>query len=197
MAISVPNGDNIITLVFDKSNYPKEKQVIQYCKLWGCPVSKVDESENTYRVRQDKGSKYQLGSLRTVELAEGVSAVVGKKIKMTAKNPKTKKKRNSAVRMGVSNPIHFPKGKAGRSQKRGRPSHVSPTKMFGRGRKPKILWWILDLYKNDKLVGTLIGQGSKESATVEAKAMVRKGHARRAELCGPYYFKPSKEANRI
>jgi len=99
------------------------------------------------------------------------------------------------------NPIHFPKSKKGRPRKRGRPTTAKKHKIFARGRKPHVTWWVLDLYDvKDSRVNTLIGQGDKDQARHEAQNYVGKHSAGkkiyRVELCGPYYFKPSKDVVR-
>lgn len=277
--VGLPPGDKVITYIFDKSYYPNIKDIKKWLSLWGSSHSKIKETENNYRIKQDDTGNYELGTLRTIDIADGICAVVGK-IK-TFRNPDMqyniykdnssgawivqfrqypsnkwhtvysggsekeakeiyknmrKKKRNSAVRLNNPlvrpkhhmkraayvlaqkgrdiidiahdlpeeirtnvNPQHFPKTKAGRPRKRGRPSKAKG-KIFSSGRKPKILYWVLDLYKQDTLLTTLIGQGTKEQASSEAKGMIGR-HIKhktvtKAMLSGPYYFKPSKEVVR-
>jgi hypothetical protein len=113
---------------------------------------------------------------------------------------KIKKRKNSAVRLNpaidptayASNPLHFPKTKAGRPRKKGRPKTVKPTKIFGKGPKPNIKWWLVSLYRSDgNLIKVLAGQGTKANVMIEAEKLSKKRGVARAELQGPYRSMPS------
>jgi len=238
--VGLPAGDTVITYIFDKTFHPNIKNIVKWLNLWGCNSSGIKESANNYRVKQDNAKHYELGTLRTIDIADGISAVVGR-IKVMATR---KKKRNSTVRLSnpgkrtaieesyfrslptrvgtmpnhiarglvdkgmiyidnngyyqknKKNPMHFPLTKRGRPRKRGRPSKAKG-KMFSRGRKAHIAWWILDLYRGTTLLTTAMGQGTKANATLEAKSMmgrhIRHKTVNKITLSGPYESKPSKE----
>jgi len=198
-------------------------------KIWGLPLPGVNlhEFENDYRVKCGHPGEVELGSYRILNLKDGVKAVIAKgnnmakKRKNSAVRMNPKKKYSTALRYASvqardlsnklgniaeveemhGNPINYPKSKAGRPRKRGRPTTRKHHKIFQRGRKSHITWWVLDLYDvKDHRVNTLIGQGDKDQARHEAQNYVGKHSAGkkiyRVELCGPYYFKPSKDVVR-
>lgn len=69
----------IQTLIFDKSKFSAGKAVA-WAKEHGFRVEAnpgIDETEESYRIRQRGPGQFQEGSFRTIELAPGVKAVIG------------------------------------------------------------------------------------------------------------------------
>lgn len=64
------------TLIFDKELFTEE-QAIQWAKDHGYRADKVDDTEGSYRLRQRDPSEFVDGSFRTIELTDGVQAVIG------------------------------------------------------------------------------------------------------------------------
>ena len=68
---------DVQTLVFDKEQFD-----IFGAKEWAddhdFTFEKVDETENSIRIRQRDPSEFQQGSFRTITLARGVQAVIGR-----------------------------------------------------------------------------------------------------------------------
>jgi HK97 family phage prohead protease len=69
------------TLIFSKEKFTQQ-QAIDWAKQHDYRVDKVDETEDSYRLRQREPGDFQEGSFRTINLTEGVSAVIGR-LKMT------------------------------------------------------------------------------------------------------------------
>ena len=71
-----PRSTVIQSLVFDKDFFTKSQ-----AKRWAAQhdfvLTGVDTKENTYRIRQHEPSSFTQGTFRTIELSEGVQAVVG------------------------------------------------------------------------------------------------------------------------
>jgi hypothetical protein len=65
------------TLIFDKEHFTR-KQAVQWCKTHDYRSTGVDETEETYRIRQRDPGKFVPGSFRTVDLTTGVRAVLGR-----------------------------------------------------------------------------------------------------------------------
>lgn len=65
------------TLIFDKKVFSR-KGAVQWAKTHDFRSSDVDETEESYRLRQRDPKKFRPGSFRTTELTKGVQAVVGK-----------------------------------------------------------------------------------------------------------------------
>jgi len=67
------------TLIFDKKKFSKEQ-----VKAWiGSHeqyhmLKAIDETEGTFRVRQEEPSKFKKGSFRTITLKSGIQAVIGR-----------------------------------------------------------------------------------------------------------------------
>lgn len=68
-------GSRVQTLIFDKSKYEKPKDAKQWANDHGFSSSKVDETEESFRLRQEDPGAFE--HMRTIKLTEGVSAVVG------------------------------------------------------------------------------------------------------------------------
>jgi hypothetical protein len=69
-------GTKIQTLIFSKEEFTKE-QAIAWAKEHGFSADKVDETEDSYRIRQVDPSEFKEGSFRTITLKKGVKAVIG------------------------------------------------------------------------------------------------------------------------
>lgn len=71
-----PVGTEVQTLIFDPESFNKT-EAKRWAKDQGFKSSKVDETRDSYRIRQKDPRSYKKGSFRTIELASGVKAVVG------------------------------------------------------------------------------------------------------------------------
>lgn len=72
-----PVGMSVQSLIFPKENYTKAQ-----AKSWAKKhqyKNRVDEKENTYRMRQVLPTRFKLNSFRTIELknTKGIKAVIG------------------------------------------------------------------------------------------------------------------------
>jgi hypothetical protein len=66
----------IQTLIFSKEIFSRE-EAVAWAKEHDFHANKVDETENTFRLRQREPNEFQEGSFRTIELTDGVQAVIG------------------------------------------------------------------------------------------------------------------------
>lgn len=71
-----PVGTKIQTLIFDKDVFTKAK-AISWADHKGFLTEKVDDKEDTYRIRQRHPFEFKAGSMRTIKLKKGVQAVIG------------------------------------------------------------------------------------------------------------------------
>lgn len=77
-AASKPRGGTKVqSLVFDKKTFTRARAV-KWAKTHDFKSGDVDETETSYRLRQRDPRRFVAGSFRTVKLASGVSAVIGK-----------------------------------------------------------------------------------------------------------------------
>ena len=67
-------GTEVQTLIFSKDNFT-EKSAKDWAKKHDFKYGYVDEKENTYRIRQQEPSDFE--NMRTIEMTEGVKAVIG------------------------------------------------------------------------------------------------------------------------
>lgn len=65
------------TLIFDKQKFTKD-QAIAWCKDHDMRYDKVDETDNSFRLRQRDPGDFEDGSFRTVSIADGIKVVMGK-----------------------------------------------------------------------------------------------------------------------
>lgn len=79
------SGTEIQTLVFDKARFKRSTSAIRWAKENDFDYSKIDTKENTYRIRQQEPEVFQEGSFRTIELTDGVKAVIGCPVEKTEK----------------------------------------------------------------------------------------------------------------
>lgn len=66
------------TLIFDKKTFKSREQAIRWARSHNFRSDKVDETENSFRLRQRDPSEFEENSFRTIKLRQGVSAVIGK-----------------------------------------------------------------------------------------------------------------------
>jgi HK97 family phage prohead protease len=66
------------TLIFSKEKFTKE-QAQKWCKDHNFESEGVDETTDSYRIRQEDPSLFDPNSFKTIDITEGVKAVVGKK----------------------------------------------------------------------------------------------------------------------
>lgn len=76
-AKAAPDPTTIQTLVFDKSKYG-EGAAVKWAHDHKFHADKVDVTEDSYRIRQRDPGDFEEGSFRTIELTDGVKAVIGK-----------------------------------------------------------------------------------------------------------------------
>jgi hypothetical protein len=68
------------SLIFSKEKFPDEESVTKWCEKNDYKVHKnpgIDETEDSWRVRQRSPSDFDPKSFRTIKIEDGVSAVVG------------------------------------------------------------------------------------------------------------------------
>ena len=83
-----PVGTSIQTLLFSKDNFT-EKSAKSWAEHNDMKYGKTDIKENTIRIRQNSPFQYKKDSFRTIELTDGVKAVIGCPINSgTIKKPK-------------------------------------------------------------------------------------------------------------
>ena len=68
---------NVQTLIFSKGNF-SESQAVAWATKHDYGADKVDETSDSFRLRQRPPAAFESGSFRTIELTEGVQAVIGK-----------------------------------------------------------------------------------------------------------------------
>lgn len=81
VADKIPGSTKIQTLIFDKAKYSKGD-----ARTWayehGFRHRNLDETENTYRIRQATPENFNKDSFRTIELKEGIKATIAKPTEM-------------------------------------------------------------------------------------------------------------------
>ncbi len=65
------------TLIFSKDKFSKD-QAQSWAKAHSFVAEKIDETEDSFRIRQRDPEDFRTRSLRTIEIEEGITAVVGK-----------------------------------------------------------------------------------------------------------------------
>lgn len=70
---------SIQTLIMSKDRFTTPKDAKAWANKEGFVSSKVDEKENTYRLRQHAPGLFGPKTFRTIELTDGVKAVIGKR----------------------------------------------------------------------------------------------------------------------
>ena len=71
-----PKGTEIQTLIFSKEVF-NQKTAKDWANKHDFKYGKVDEKENTFRLRQETPTGFKKGTFRTIELRDGVQAVIG------------------------------------------------------------------------------------------------------------------------
>jgi len=66
------------TLIFSKDKFPTAESAKAWAKAHDFKSDKVDETEESWRLRQRDPGDFQEGSFRTITLTEGVKAVIGR-----------------------------------------------------------------------------------------------------------------------
>lgn len=70
-----PIGTKIQTLIFDKNKFNKSACLV-WAKAANMRHGKVDEKENTFRIRQSAPGNFKKDSFKTIDLTEGIKAVI-------------------------------------------------------------------------------------------------------------------------
>jgi len=77
----------IQTLIFDKAKFPTRDSVRKWIKAHGFHIMRqkekvtkpgIDETAGSFRVRQRAPSDFVRGSFRTINITDGVKAVIGR-----------------------------------------------------------------------------------------------------------------------
>jgi hypothetical protein len=86
--VAMPTKQTTVqTLIFDKEKFRTESEVRRWVKEHGFRVLQskeeitkpgIDETRNTWRVRQRPPTDFVPGSFKTIQLTEGVKAVIGR-----------------------------------------------------------------------------------------------------------------------
>lgn len=71
-----PIGTEVQTLIFSKDDFT-QKQAKAWAKKGGFKHGKVDDTEDSYRLRQVDPDEFKRGSFRTITMDDGVKAVIG------------------------------------------------------------------------------------------------------------------------
>jgi len=66
------------SLIFGKSKFSTATEAKKWAKDHDFRNDKVDETESSFRLRQREPSDFEEKSFRTIELKDGVKAVIGK-----------------------------------------------------------------------------------------------------------------------
>lgn len=72
------SSTTIQTLIFDKSVFETEAEAREWASDHGFHSSKVDETNESFRLRQLNPSQFEENSFRTIEIRRGIKAVIGK-----------------------------------------------------------------------------------------------------------------------
>src|SRR4030043_469023 len=77
----VQKGMVIQTLIFDKKVFATKQEAMDWASSHGFHITKeIDETEDSFRIRQYDPAQFIEGSFRTIEIRNGIKAVVGKLI---------------------------------------------------------------------------------------------------------------------
>lgn len=82
-----PVGTKIQSIIFSKDKFT-EKSAKSWAESNDFKYGKVDEKLNTYRLRQNAPSEYRKGSFRTIDITDGVKAIVACPIDSSKKSIK-------------------------------------------------------------------------------------------------------------
>lgn len=68
----------IQTLIFAKAKYPSADEALAWCKSHDFSAGTSRDTEDSFRIRQKPPEDFVSGSFRTIRIAEGISAVIGR-----------------------------------------------------------------------------------------------------------------------
>ena len=71
-------GTTVQTLILSKDRFGTAGEAKRWVRTHKFKAKKIDETESSYRFRQRDPSEFRRGSFRTIEIAEGVKAVIGR-----------------------------------------------------------------------------------------------------------------------
>ena len=66
------------TLVLDKEKFPTARAARRWANNHDFISTKVDETENSFRLRQRDPGEFKEGSFRTITISDGIKAVIGR-----------------------------------------------------------------------------------------------------------------------
>lgn len=72
------HGTVVQTLIFSKEKFKTAEEVLRWAGEHGFDHDKVDETGESFRLRQREPGDFTDGSFRTIELTKGVAAVIGR-----------------------------------------------------------------------------------------------------------------------
>lgn len=75
--VAIAAGTKIQTLIFSKEKFKTADQAKKWAKDHNFKSGKVDETGESFRLRQVDPGKFKKGSLRTISLTDGVKSVIG------------------------------------------------------------------------------------------------------------------------
>ena len=73
-----PANTSIQVIIFSKQKFTTD-QAQEWCKENNYKFDKLEETENTYRIRQELASAFRKNSLRTFTLEGGIKSIIGTK----------------------------------------------------------------------------------------------------------------------
>jgi len=77
----------IQTLIFDKTVFETAGEAVEWARTHGFGADKIDETDDSFRIRQMDPSEFQPDSFRTIDIRRGVSAVIGRPREIQAEVP--------------------------------------------------------------------------------------------------------------
>lgn len=90
---SNPKPTEVQSLIFSKESFKTAEAAKSWAKEHDFKSGDVDETEESFRLRQHDPGEYKTGSFRTIELKEGVKAVIGKRGDAAKEDDETTKSR--------------------------------------------------------------------------------------------------------
>lgn len=85
-------GTQVQTLIFNKDKFPNEKKAKKWAKSHDFKFGKIDEKENSFRIRQNDPSKFKKSTFRTIKFTDGLQAVIAcPVVKAESVKPKAEK----------------------------------------------------------------------------------------------------------
>jgi hypothetical protein len=89
------------TLIFNKEQFPTKESAVDWAKEHDYKYGDVDETEDSWRLRQRDPADFVEGSFRTIELTDGVQAVVGHLKEQEQSSKANKQRFRSGVSYGI------------------------------------------------------------------------------------------------